>query len=328
MSCSGPPVVSVIVPAFNTSHYIQSTLESLARQTYRDFEVLVVDDGSRDDTMAKAVGDISRLSLVGSVSSRPERMKKGVASCRNHGVAQAAANWIAFLDSDDLFEPRTLERIVSLIRSGVGGPVAIHHGVVRFDDKTGEVLGSSSSIGGAEPFPSVDELIARNSIATSTVVVHRRCLSETGGFDTRLNGVEDYWLWLRIAKRWRWCYEPETLVRYRVRDDSLMNGKSFTHYVDQYTTLSGVAAESGELSDDELRAFREGLFSRSLRFYAGEVYRAGGMRALLPGLFLLTRRGHPAAAAQVLYRESRAIALRGAQRVYRAASRASAILRS
>lgn len=320
MICSRPPVVSVVVPAFNTSNYIHSTLESLASQTYRDFEVLVVDDGSTDDTMAKAAADISRLSLVGSVSARPERMKKGVASCRNHGVAQAAANWIAFLDSDDLFEPRKLERIISLIQSGVGGPVAIHHGVVRFDDKTGDVIGSSSSNDGVSLSTSVDDLIASNSIATSTVVLHRRCLSETGGFDPRLNGVEDYWLWLRIAKRWRWSYEPEMLVRYRVRGSSLMNGQSLAHYVDQYTTLSCVAAESGELSDDELRALRIALYSGPLRYYAGEAYRDGGMGALMPGLFLLARRGYPGTAAQMLYRESRALALRTAQRVRRGAS--------
>src|SRR5688572_21777346 len=97
-----PVAFSVVIPSFNTAPFIGETLESLAAQTYRDFEVLVVDDGSNDDSVRIATDRIAALGLRGSVTSRPAQLPKGVSSCRNLGVAQSKGAWVAFLDGDDL----------------------------------------------------------------------------------------------------------------------------------------------------------------------------------------------------------------------------------
>lgn len=308
------PLISVVVPAFDTAAYIGATLESLARQGFRDFEVVVVDDGSTDDTRAVASACIARLGLNGRIEVRPAGLTKGVASCRNHGVSEAAGTWIAFLDSDDLFEPDKLERVVNLLTVRGTPALAVHHAVVRFDDATGETTGAPDVGDAGRRKSSLEDLLTDNSIATSSVVVNRECFSALGGFDSRLNGVEDYWLWLRIAKRCEWSYLPEALTRYRVRRGSLMGGRSLSHYVDQYTQLLSIADRCDDLSEAEFERLCRSILSGPLRYYAGLAYQSAGLTAMLRGLCLLALRGYPAASAQMLYRQTRAIALGSAQR--------------
>jgi glycosyltransferase involved in cell wall biosynthesis len=309
LNTSSLPAVTVVIPAFNSSSYISAALESLARQTIRAFEVLVVDDGSTDDTRDKASADLDRLGLTGRVMLRPERLPRGVASCRNHGIGEAIGEWIALLDSDDLFEPTKLETVLQLARAVGGGPCAVHHAVLHFDDGTGEPLASFRTAGEQRSESTLQELLARNSIATSTVLLHRKCFDQTRGFDTRLNGVEDYWMWLRIAKRWRWYYVPEELTRYRIRPGSLMQGRTLSYYVGQYTSLLDVAATSGELSNAELAQLQRSVLTHSLPFLAGKEYRTRGVGPVLSGLWQLSIRGHPFSACSILYQNVRASAL-------------------
>ncbi|HKV99734.1 MAG TPA: glycosyltransferase family A protein [Vicinamibacterales bacterium] len=311
------PSISVVVPAFNTATYIGATLESLGKQTFRDFEVIVVDDGSTDDTKSLASACIARLGLNGGVVSRPGNLPKGVASCRNHGVSQAVGTWIAFLDSDDLFEPNKLERVVGLLKAPGTSALALHHAVMPFDDATVEPAGAPEVGDGGRGTSSLDDLLTDNSIATSSVVVNRECFASLGGFDSRLNGVEDYWLWLRIAKRGEWSYLPEALTRYRLRRGSLMGGRSLTHYVDQYTKLLAIADRCNELSVAELGRLRRSIFSGPLRYYTSVAYQSGGLAVMLRGLCLLAFRGFPADSGRILYRQTRAIALGSAQRTTR-----------
>src|SRR5688572_33231336 len=97
------PTVSVVIPAYNAAAFIRETIDSALAQTYRDFEVIVVNDGSTDDTMA-------RLREFGSRIRVHEQSNSGVATARNSGVKIATGSWIAFLDSDDLWMPQKLER--------------------------------------------------------------------------------------------------------------------------------------------------------------------------------------------------------------------------
>lgn len=308
------PLVSVVVPAYNTAAYIGATLESLATQSFRDFEVLVVDDGSTDDTRVVAAACIERLGLNGRVAIRPDALPKGVASCRNHGVSEAAGEWIAFLDSDDLFEPTKLERVVGPLKSTSTHAYAVHHAVTPFDDATGDTTSAPEVADADRRKSSLDDLLTDNSIATSSVVVNRQCFAALGGFDARLNGVEDYWLWLRIAKRREWSYVPEALTRYRLRRGSLMGGRPLSHYVEQYTVLLSIADRCDELSKAERDHLRRSILTGPLRYYASVAYQSGGVAGMLPGLCLLAIRGYPAASAHMLFRQTRAIALGSAQR--------------
>lgn len=305
-----------MIPTFNAAPFIEATLHSVAAQTCRNFEVVVVDDGSDDDTIALAQKVVQHEHLAGQVVQRPDDTPKGVAGARNHGTRLARGAWIAFLDADDLFEPTKLERCESIAAEFRGAPGAVHHAARYFDHETGEIHDASS------PTPAssgdlLETLLERNCITTSTTVVHRTCLEETGGFDTRLNGVEDYWLWIRIAKRWKWRYVAEPLTRYRMREGSLMVRRPFAYYVTQFTALLAVAESSGELRTEEMDALRRSVLDGTIRFFAGKSASQAGLVGLLPGALQLARTGYTGDAASLIYRHFRARALQWAAQARR-----------
>ena len=308
-SAGDSPLFSIVIPALNAGPFIRSALESAAAQTFRSFEIIVVDDGSTDDTLGIAQEVLQSRALTWQVVARPEGQPKGVAGARNYGVQLARGTWVAFLDADDLFESTKLERCAKVVANCEGEPGAIHHSARYFDHETGDVLDASS------PRPGTDDdllvtLLQRNCVTTSTTVVHRECLEETQGFDTRLNGVEDYWLWIRIAKRWKWRYIAEPLTRYRLRAGSLMGRRPFEYYVTQFTALLAVAESSGELSAEEMATLRRSVLHETLRFFAGKSTSQDGFPALLPGALQLARTGYAGSAASLIYRHFRAQALR------------------
>ena len=309
MSSGGCPLFSIVIPAFNAGPFIESALQSVAAQTFRSFEVIVVDDGSTDETLGIARQVLQQSTLSWQVVSRPDSQPKGVAAARNHGIHATRGSWVAFLDADDLLEPNKLERCALTVSTFGTEPGVIHHGARLLDDKTGQLAPASASI----PRTQRDYLLALlegNFVTTSTVVVHRTCLEETDGFDTRLNGVEDYWLWIRIAKRREWRYIAEPLTRYRHHDGSLMRQRSFDHYVTQFTALLAVAEASGELSAAEMAILRRSVLDRTIRYFAGESARHDGLPGLFPGALRLARTGYAGSAASLIYRHFRAQALR------------------
>jgi glycosyltransferase involved in cell wall biosynthesis len=170
--------ISVVIPAYNAQSFLSRAIESALSQSLRPAEILVIDDGSSDQTFeaASAFGD--RVKAF-------RKTNGGPASARNFGIQQAKGAWIALLDADDAWVPRKLEEQVKLIGSGVG---LIH----------------ANAVGRPRPLlPEITfaQLWRRNCISTSSVLLRRETFLETGGFDEdgELVGVEDYNLWLRIA---------------------------------------------------------------------------------------------------------------------------------
>lgn len=195
--------VSVIIPAYNAGAYIADTVTSALAQTYRDIEVIVVDDGSTDQTLMalEAFGDRVRVH---------QQPNGGVARARNTGVGLATGSYIAFLDADDLWLPRKLE--MQLQQSDA--PMTFTD---RFNIGERGILPEVQSL--VTPMQGGDifvELMREGNFITNTSVMMRRELFEQmGGFYTGLNGTEDWDLWIRIAERHPIGFIPEPLVRYR-----------------------------------------------------------------------------------------------------------------
>jgi glycosyltransferase involved in cell wall biosynthesis len=199
----GRPIASVVIPAFNAEATIASASRSVLRQTHTDLEVIVVDDGSSDRT-GEIVGT-NRDPRVQLVSQR----NQGVAAARNAGIACARGQYIAFLDSDDLWLPTYLELAVDAL-AGTKDPGFAYTDAYAFDATAGKV-GRRGLDGDPPPVlpPSSTsefllELLKRNFIFSSAVVP-RRVLTAVGGFDQRAAPAEDYGLWLRIVAR---GYQP------------------------------------------------------------------------------------------------------------------------
>lgn len=211
------PRVSVIIPVFNLAPYVAETLDSLFRQTYADFEAIVVNDGSTDRTEEALEPFRGRI-----VYRRQEN--RGVMAARNAGLRIARGELIALLDGDDLWMPDCLRTLVGMLDADSGAdvafPNAVFFGSPRFDGRLHqEVFAVNQPI-------TFDRLLRRETHVFGSLVFRRRVLTEIGEFDESLagQGAEDYDLWLRMLRHGcRFIFTSEPLVKYRWRSNSLSN---------------------------------------------------------------------------------------------------------
>ena len=203
------PNVSVVIPAYNAKGFIADAVRSVVDQTYRDFEVIVVDDGSTD-------GTVTELAAFGDRVRVHQQANQGVAAARNAGAAMARGGWIAFLDADDLWLPHKLERQLAAGAAPMTFTDRLNIGA-RGD--LPEVQSEVTRMHGGDVFTL---LLGEGNFITNTSVMMRRALFETmGGFYTGLNGTEDWDLWIRIAERHEIGFVDEPLVRYRFHPGGL-----------------------------------------------------------------------------------------------------------
>lgn len=208
------PVVSVVIPAYNASRWICATVCSVQRQTLSEIEIIVVDDGSVDGTAEMveeyAIHD-SRIQLV-------RQRFGGVGGARNTGIQIARGEFIAPLDSDDLWEPEKLEKQVSRMRQ-CGGRTAMIYCWSRHIDEDGNPSGFLT------PFTIegnvLSAIILRNFLGNASVPLFRKeALASIGPYLTRqeqcgAQGCEDWDLSIRISEQWQVGIVPEVLVNYR-----------------------------------------------------------------------------------------------------------------
>lgn len=193
--------ISVVIPAYNAEAFICRALESALRQTLPPVEILVVDDGSNDQTAKLAEQYDPRVQVI-------RKANGGPASARNAGIERANSEWIALLDADDFWLPSKLEKQVRVIEPGV----ALVH---------------SGAVGRRTEFPAeitFQELWSSNYISSSSVLILREAFNSAGGFDEdpALIGLEDYNLWLRIvAAGWKIRSISEELIVYAPPANSL-----------------------------------------------------------------------------------------------------------
>jgi glycosyltransferase involved in cell wall biosynthesis len=193
------PEVTVAIPVFNAGRTIGAALQSVFSQTYRNYEVIVVDDGSTDDTAAQLAEWADRITYV----HQPNR---GPAGARNEALRRARGRFIAFLDADDVWLPRKLERQVAYF-AAFPATGLLHTAAIVSQAPTRTALETldhvSPDVIGDPPARAYCDLFhGRVDINTLTVMVRRDVLAECGGFDERRElHVEDWDLWLRIAAR-------------------------------------------------------------------------------------------------------------------------------
>jgi glycosyltransferase involved in cell wall biosynthesis len=209
MSPVSDPRVSVVIPAHNAAATIRRALGSVLRQTYSHFEVCVVDDGSSDDTAARAEGVDPRVRVL-------RQPNQGVSAARNAGIATTTGPLMAFLDADDEWLPEKIERQVALL--GRRPEVALVHTRALRIDAHGREAGLAPRRWLPDTYPA---LYRANHIVTSTVMARRRALEEAGGFDPALRITQDYDLWLRIAARAEVAGIDTPLARYHSHPSGL-----------------------------------------------------------------------------------------------------------
>jgi glycosyltransferase involved in cell wall biosynthesis len=268
--------VSVIMPAYNVAPYIGAAIDSVLGQTMPDWELLIVDDGSTDDTtrivQAYAARD-ARIRLL----TRPNG---GIAAARNTALREATGDFFAILDSDDLWEPRYLEAQLAIFAA---------------DPEVDIVTGNGWFLGGrlhgtpARPYPdprpqpTLATILGDEEAIFIMSIMRRRVCDTVGLFDERLRSNEDYDLWLRAAiAGLRIRRNDEPLGHYRRRDDSVSASQvamlKGILRVYEYTRprLAGRAAEI-EILDSQIARFQRELLAAQARdaLNAGDMNIAG-----------------------------------------------------
>lgn len=200
------PRVSVVVPTYNRPRELTRAVESVLAQSWTDFEVLVVDDGSTDDT-----GRVAKSFSDNRVRYLRQPRNQGVSEARNRGIREARGGLVAFLDSDDEWEPEKLERQVALLEAAPRGVGLVYTGSRRAGGpRDGEVFIPSCR---GDVYR---EMLHHNVFDTgsSSVVAKRDVLEQVGGFDSSFPSMEDYDYWIRLARVCRVDFVPEPLVTY------------------------------------------------------------------------------------------------------------------
>ncbi len=213
------PLVSVVIPAYNMRRYVRESVDSALAQTHPAMEVIVVNDGSTDDTGAVLADYGQRIVYL-------EQPNRGLSGARNTGLRAARGDYIAFLDSDDAWLPeKTAEQLAVFARSSEVGLVSCPYLVMdEHSAGSGEVRGGPAG-GGA----GLEQLLLRNTIGSpSCVMVSRACLERVGPFDEGLlNGSEDWDFYLRVvAAGYRIDFAPRPLARYRVLSTSMSSARN------------------------------------------------------------------------------------------------------
>ncbi len=196
--------VSVVIPTFNSAVFLAPTLKSVLRQTLQPMEILVVDDGSSDETVA-----VAERTLGGSVVhwSVLRCAHAGPGATRNAGIKAAKGQWIAFLDSDDLWLETKLERVAEAQRGHPDANFFCHAEEHRHLDGSSSITDYGNWYRADAPL--TRQLFKRNLFSTSAVVCRRELLVQHGGFDSTLPSGQDYELWLRLAPALRVAFIRE-----------------------------------------------------------------------------------------------------------------------
>lgn len=213
---SDKPLVSAVIAAYNMAEYLPLAVRSVLAQSYKNIEVLIVDDGSTDNTrevVEEFLGD-PRINYI-------IQENKGQAAAKNRGVYESSGEYIAFLDADDMWAPEKLDLQIPIFsRSKALG--VVYAKLICIDEKGEELLAMPDNyllFRGRVSNP----LFIRNFIRFGTVVIRRECFERLGGFKEHIRMGIDYDLWLRFSTQYEFDYVDRPLLYYRVWPGQMSN---------------------------------------------------------------------------------------------------------
>lgn len=211
--------VSIIIPTYNRAHLIERSVKSVLNQTYREFELLIIDDGSTDNTREVIAGiEDDRIRYIYCENN------SGAAGARNRGIAEAKCDYIAFQDSDDEWHPDKLERQMKVMQEAAEDTGLVYC-EYHYNGLNGlEGISPDRRIPleqkGGYIFP---QLLRGNMIGTPVMLVKRECFEKVGRFNESFPCMEDYELVLRITREYRVEFIPEVLMEVYANYESVTN---------------------------------------------------------------------------------------------------------
>lgn len=208
--------VSVIIPTYNYVEFICDSIESVINQTYKDFEIIVVDDGSTDNTSEVVKKYKDKISYF-------YKENGGPSSARNYGIKNAKGEFICFLDADDIFIPEKLELQVKYMEDHKDDNIGLIYSDYYCVSRRLKITDYYESIGFSSQKEAVMYLLNYNYINTSTVMIPKACIEKKGFFNEKYRYLEDYDLWLRLGCNYKFGYINKPLVKTRSHFKNLRN---------------------------------------------------------------------------------------------------------
>lgn len=262
------PKVSVVIPAFNAAPYLDAAVGSVLAQTFRDVEILVIDDGSTDDTPAV-------MGRYGSPVRYVRQVNSGVSVARNRGLELAQGRYVAFLDGDDTWAPRKLERQMPLLDGSHGTKASYTAFIISGDDLRPAGVRRS----GRRSHVLEDLLTLGNVVGTpSSVACDRSLFDEVGGFDPALSQCADWDMWIRLGTVTDFLYIDEPLVTYRQHGSNMSRNPELLERDSLLVLEKGLALPQ---VPERVRARRRQAFGRNYMVLAGTYFVAGHLRGFL-----------------------------------------------
>lgn len=212
-------LVSIVIPAFNPGNLILETINSVLNQTYQNFEIIIVDDGSTDNTkeIIKSYNDKRIKYFFQDNCGIPAKV-------RNRGAALSSGEYIAFLDHDDIWMDNKLAKQIEIVSNDAEIAMVSTNGYYLFDnEKSSEIMIS----GFKSSYFSERNLFPGNSVFQSSVIINKKAFETLGGFNesTELKAIEDYDLWLRLFKKFKCYFISEPLAYYRIHGNATSGGE-------------------------------------------------------------------------------------------------------
>lgn len=210
------PKVSVIIGSYNAEKYIEETIRSVLNQTYKDYELIVIDDGSSDNT----------VKIIEQLLSPPHKLvaqkNAGEAAARNHGLKIANGEYIAFLDHDDLFHPKKLEKTVDFLDNNSEYGMVYGNYSYIIEPGSNSIWSNWGFIRGAYKSGDIfiDQFI-QNKIHIITTLIRRECFNKVGFFDKTMNYASDSDMWIRISADYKIGYIDEVFAYYRLHNTNV-----------------------------------------------------------------------------------------------------------
>lgn len=272
---ASPPTVSVVIPLYNKAAYIADAVRSVQAQTFSDFELLVVDDGSTDGggAVARAAAD-QRLRLI-------RQDNAGAGAARNAGIAAARGRWIAFLDADDRWRPSRLARQLGILDRhpdlvwAAGGYVTLLPGALAA--RPAPALEAPWWAAPEVVEDALHPLAVGGYVWTGTILARRDVLTALGGFEPALRSGQDLLLWVRLAlDHPRLAYASEVLAEYRANVRDSITTRRFAHGQSTEVELARRLVElSGGVSSPARAALLHGTARRLIVSQAKDHFVAG-----------------------------------------------------
>ena len=212
------PKVSAGLPVYNGEMWIQYAIESVLNQTFKDLELIIIDDGSIDRTIdiINSYND-NRIRLI-------EQKNQGFTVATNTHIANCQGEYLCFIGDDDIWHPQKIEKQVNFMENTASD--LIHSNVIHID-KNGQYIGTRNP-----KFPMslpreeyIKKLFLKNHVCHQTVFISQKVFEKVGGFDNQLKIISDHEMWTRAAKAFNFGYINEPLAKKRIHDQQISNNK-------------------------------------------------------------------------------------------------------